>query len=222
MKSILIALALCALMVAPALAFDPSLVTKDGFAVKTEAEIGQYGMKSEMPHSTLQLYGAGATYGVKSIGTKVSLSAGGAIFNVKDGFDTRDYSAAAPYLSLGVSQQVYDLMGVKLGLFADGTYIMRLNDTFEGFKVGVAGMTLVRTGAIAQYQVMEGLDLYGGINGQWLNANVHVENEKVAISNNSKLAGFGGAKYDIGPVTLDANVGFSDHPHYSANISYNF
>lgn len=219
-KLILLSLLSLVLSATAAFAFDPSLATRDGLAVKVEAEGSKYQMNDGIPLGTLQLYGAGAVYQNK--GLKVNLSVGSATLGIAKAFESRDYKDTTPYVALGVSQQLYEVFGAKLGLFADGTYVFRLKDTFEGADATVNGLNVIRTGAIVQYEVIKNLNVYGGINGQWLNATVRADGDKASITNSAKLNGFAGAKYDWRQYTFDVNVGCADHAHVSANVSYNF
>lgn len=224
MKKFLIALALTALAATSAFAFDPSLVTHDGLSAKAEAEVNTFGLKGWLPNATLQLYGAGATYGIKSTGTKVGLSAGAAVASIDKLLVTRDYNDTTPYLSLGVTQQVYDIAGVKLGIFADGTLLFRVKDVYSGIPITISNTNLVRTGAIAQYEVIKDLNIYGGINGQWVNGTLRAKDIdfKQSVTNTSEVAGFAGVKYEMGPYAIDLNAGCADRFHAAANVSYNF
>lgn len=221
-RLILIALLSLALSATAAFAFDPSLVTKEGLGVKAEAEIGKFSLRDDVPTLTSQLYGAGASYGLVNTGTKINLSAGGASASIDKAFGDRDYSDVVPYLTLGASQQVYELFGVRLGVFAEGTYLFRLRDSHQGTTVTLNDTTLVRAGGVAQYTVMKDLDLYGGVTGQWLNTTAEADGEYMSIANRDKVGGFAGAKYTMGPYAFDVNAVAVDRVHVTTNFSYAF
>lgn len=222
-----------ALLAIPAFAFDPSLPNQTGLNAGLNLEAGQYGVLEDgasygMEPAETRMYGVSLGYQNAKSGTKVGVGGGMFALSGKDWNDDGvDYEDSSPYVSLGLSQRALALGKLELGVFGDGTYIFPLEDQYMGADIEISGLRVLRAGAIAQLALAKNLSLYAGANGQWIKGDVSLKLAGVElfsedITNSEKLSGFGGVKYDAGPVTIDLNVGCADRPHAGANLSYNF